>query len=395
MLVVLSGIHGSEYVPIRATQKLGTQLKPDDLRKGTLVLVHIANLPQYLGRTVYTGPDDHKNLNRVFPGNPRGTASERLADFLVTHIYSKADFMMDIHSGDANEQLGPSYTAYYGRAGSPTLIETSREMALAFGLDLVVEFQWELELPAGTTTNNTSTSNSTTSATSSGDDHAYKGAIWAGSAAVVRGIPSIDVEVAPGMGRNPPENVEEVVRGIRNVMGHLGMTASVAKDQDNQPNDPCLVTDRSFLESPAEGTWIPAVDTATLVREGDLLGHILDLVGHNILWEARAPHDGLLLIRLETPPIIKGDPVAVVAELPASSGCRVLEQKLLRGNSNSNSNNRKKSLFLWHVSAAAGWMVALGLGGVLLWNRRRNRRTRGSYEPAESSAAPNGEGTMA
>ena len=52
------------------------------------------------------------------------------------------------------------------------------------------------------------------------------GAISAGSAAVVREIPSIDVEIAPGMGQSPVIDIDQVCNGVHNVMRHLGMITS-------------------------------------------------------------------------------------------------------------------------------------------------------------------------
>lgn len=98
--------------------------------------------------------------------------------------------VLDMHSGDANEGLGPSYTytAYYGKAGSSRVIQASKDMARAFGLDLMVEFQWELDADNGNVTNKT---------------------IWDRSAAVSRGIPSIDVEMAPGRGLYDPTSIDQ------------------------------------------------------------------------------------------------------------------------------------------------------------------------------------------
>jgi predicted deacylase len=33
-------------------------------------MVHTANMPSFLGRTVYFSPVDGKNLNRVYPAEP-------------------------------------------------------------------------------------------------------------------------------------------------------------------------------------------------------------------------------------------------------------------------------------------------------------------------------------
>ncbi len=63
-------------------------------------------MPSFLGRTIYTGPIDGKNLNRLFPGRADGTVSDRIAHTL-TEIMRRADVVVDVHSGDATEDLTP------------------------------------------------------------------------------------------------------------------------------------------------------------------------------------------------------------------------------------------------------------------------------------------------
>ncbi|MGH7548625.1 MAG: hypothetical protein ACREMM_10675 [Gemmatimonadales bacterium] len=63
----MAGTHGSEVAPIVALQRVRRELEPAQLR-GTVLLVHVANLPSFLRRTVYYSPIDGKNLNRVYPG---------------------------------------------------------------------------------------------------------------------------------------------------------------------------------------------------------------------------------------------------------------------------------------------------------------------------------------
>src|SRR3954464_5770312 len=72
LLALVAGVHGMEYVPIVALQHMRTTVDPATLR-GSIVMVHIANMPSFLGRTIYYSPVDGKNLNRVFPGKADGT----------------------------------------------------------------------------------------------------------------------------------------------------------------------------------------------------------------------------------------------------------------------------------------------------------------------------------
>ena len=84
---------------------------------GTLTIVHIANLPAFQGRSIYFGPDDLKNLYVSFPGKADSTVTERIAFTLAEEIMPLSDYLIDIHSGDGNESLRPSYSAYYADAG--------------------------------------------------------------------------------------------------------------------------------------------------------------------------------------------------------------------------------------------------------------------------------------
>src|SRR5688572_21365611 len=60
-LGLIGGTHGSEVAPVIALQRLRGQIDPAQL-KGTLLIVHVANMPSFLGRTIYYSPIDGKNL---------------------------------------------------------------------------------------------------------------------------------------------------------------------------------------------------------------------------------------------------------------------------------------------------------------------------------------------
>ena len=108
MLLLVAGTHGMEYVPILALQRLRTTIDPRTLR-GTVLMVHTANMPSFLGRTIYYSPVDGKNLNRVFPGKADGTLSERIADVLTREMIGRATHVVDLHCGDGNEALRARY----------------------------------------------------------------------------------------------------------------------------------------------------------------------------------------------------------------------------------------------------------------------------------------------
>src|SRR5207247_9697031 len=96
-LSLIAGSQGSEAAPIIALQRARTMIDPAALR-GTVLIVHVANMPSFLGRTIYYSPIDRKNLNRVYPGKPDGTVSERIAYAITIHIIERADYLLDRHA---------------------------------------------------------------------------------------------------------------------------------------------------------------------------------------------------------------------------------------------------------------------------------------------------------
>lgn len=98
VLALIAGTHGYEYPPITALQAVRAQIDPAAL-SGTIIMVHIANMPSFLGRTIYYTPGDGKNLNRMYPGDPKGSISQRIAHLLTTEVIDQADYLVDLHGG--------------------------------------------------------------------------------------------------------------------------------------------------------------------------------------------------------------------------------------------------------------------------------------------------------
>src|SRR5579859_3760488 len=73
-LTVLAGVHGCEYAPMAAVRRWTRALAGRELR-GNVRAVRVLNLPAFRARTPFVVPDDGKNLNRCFPGDPDGTVA--------------------------------------------------------------------------------------------------------------------------------------------------------------------------------------------------------------------------------------------------------------------------------------------------------------------------------
>jgi predicted deacylase len=196
VLALVAGVHGSEYVPIVGLQRLLASLDPRTLT-GTVILVHVANMPSFLGRTVYYSPVDGKNLNRVFPGRANGTLSERIADVLTREVIGRATHVVDLHCGDGNEALRPY--SYWITTGDPDVVAASRDLALAFGLDRIVVDRERPVDPAAS--------------------------LYLSNTAITRGKPAVTTETG-ALGLLDDESLALVERGIAGVLRHLGMRAT-------------------------------------------------------------------------------------------------------------------------------------------------------------------------
>jgi predicted deacylase len=278
VLALVAGTHGAEYVPIVALQRLRAAIDPATL-SGTVVMVHVANMPSFLGRTVYYSPVDGQNLNRVFPGKPDGTLSERIADILTREVIDRATHVADLHGGDGNESLRPY--AYWITTGEAEVARASRAMAVAFGLDrIVVDHDRPTDPAASSFLSNT---------------------------AILRGKPAITTEVGD-RARVDEDMVALTLRGVAGLLRHLGM------QEDGPPPgpDPVWIGRGEVLRAGATGLFYPAVAKGDRVAAGAAIGRITDFHG-TVLEAVRAPFAGEILYVVDTPPISRGEPLGMVA----------------------------------------------------------------------------------
>ncbi len=89
----------------------------------------IVNVHGFLDQSRYL--PDRRDLNRSFPGSPRGSIAARLANLFIQQIMSKADFGIDLHTGALNRSNMPQIRA---NLDDPRTLD----IAMAFGAPVVV-----------------------------------------------------------------------------------------------------------------------------------------------------------------------------------------------------------------------------------------------------------------
>lgn len=282
VLALVAGTHGYEYTSIVASPRILVRLDPKRM-SGAVIIVHMANPPAFYERRIYYNSDG-KNLNRVYPGKPGGSQTERIAHAITREVIDKATHLIDMHCGDGNESLRPY--SYWTVSPSQAVDDAARELVLAFGLDHIVVDRERPKDPAQSS--------------------------YTANTATLRGKPAITVE-SGGMGMTDEEPVRAQVDGALSVIAHL----KIMDAPSVRVEKPVWIEPAEVLRAPATGVWRPVLDKRESVAAGTLIGRIHDPFG-KVLAEVRAPFAGELLYVVGTPPVTQGEPLGFVGKLQES-----------------------------------------------------------------------------
>ena len=274
-MLITAGVHGGEYVGIQAAIELSQKLKIQKVA-GTIIIVKVINVPAFERRNGSMGLTDGKNLNREFPGNPKGTEMERLAWAVSHELQPAADYYIDLHSGDDYEQL-TSYVYYAGMADEKT-VSQSRRMAEQVDVPYMVR-----------------------SNVASGGSYNY---------AASQGIPSILIERG-GMGAWTSEEVRSTRRDVRNILCHLGIYQG---KKDYRTYYPLDVTDICYQDASRDGLWYPFKKPGDMIREGEILGEVRDYEG-GLLELSVAEYDGVILYQTGTLQVLGDGPMIAYGKI--------------------------------------------------------------------------------
>lgn len=95
-LLLLAGLHGDEVNGVEIVRQMLRDkiCVPDN---GTVIVIPILNVYGFINfaRDVTDG----KDVNRSFPGNPRGSLASRVAHFFMSEIFPNIDYGIDFHTG--------------------------------------------------------------------------------------------------------------------------------------------------------------------------------------------------------------------------------------------------------------------------------------------------------
>jgi len=260
-----AAIHGDELNGVEVIRRVLERVEPSRLR-GTLLAAPIVNAFGLISQSRYL--PDRRDLNRCFPGSPRGSLASRLAYIFMQEIVRRSTHGIDLHTGSDHRTNLPQVRA-------DLRDEETRRAAEAFGAPVVIQ-----------------------AATRDGSLR---------DAASRLGIPTLLYEGGEPL-RFDREAIETGVTGVMRVMGSLGMVAS--RDVKARPH--VTATRTTWVRARGSGICRLEVALGDRVTKKQRLAVISDPFGRmNVV--VSAPSDGLVIGHSLNPLVRQGDGVLHLA----------------------------------------------------------------------------------
>ncbi|MGJ5819710.1 hypothetical protein [Paludibaculum fermentans] len=279
-VAVIGGTHGNEYEGQVAVKRLCADLDPTAM-SGLVVLI-----PQLSESACRAGtrlsPLDNVNMNRAFPGNPRGTISYRIANFLKTQVFPRVRVVIDIHSG-GREAVFPLCTSFHRLPDAAQFAEMSKAARL---FDTPFLFVYSRQMGSGLLTDEAE------------DDGKIAIGGEFGSGELVS-----------------PEGVQHAYEGSLNVMRQYGLLPGTVRPSTRKQRLIQAPNLDDYRPCPRDGVWEPLALPGEDVAENQLLGRLHDFSDHTApAMEIRAHRAGVLIARYAAAVCPKGLTLFVIGE---------------------------------------------------------------------------------
>jgi predicted deacylase len=246
-LCLTAAVHGDELNGIETVRRVMYGLDPEDL-SGAVIGVPIVNLQGFHRGSRYLV--DRRDLNRYFPGDPRGSSASRIAHSFFREVVEHCDAVVDLHTGSFYRTNLPQLRADLTRPGV-------MELTKGFGSTVVLH------------------------------DEPAEGTLR--YAAVAAGIPAVTLEAGAPMLLHA-ESVEESYEGIQSLLHHLGMVGKFSLWGEPEP----VYYNSTWQRAPVGGIVFSTVKLGEQVKVGDLLGTVTNPIT-NVRTEIRSAYDGRIL----------------------------------------------------------------------------------------------------
>ncbi|WP_301859686.1 M14 family metallopeptidase [uncultured Megasphaera sp.] len=274
-ICIVSGTHGDElegqYVCFRL-QELLRQYQ--DKWQGTVDIYPCLN-PLGMDSITRGVPMFDLDMNRIFPGDPKGSMVEYIASCIMDDL-TGADLVIDIHASNI----------YLREIPQIRINELQQDVLVPMGKWLNMDYIW---------VHSASTVLESTLAYSLNERH----------------TPTLVVEMGVGM-RITKAYGDQLCQGILNAMVQLGMMESMSLPVKK----PIISTDGQvhFLNAVCAGLFLPNVRHDHRVLKGEVIGRIVHPLEGQVRHEVVSPCSGLLFTLREYPIVSEGSLMGRILE---------------------------------------------------------------------------------
>lgn len=266
-----AAIHGDELSGLQIVWRVLDELDPSRMA-GTVVMIPVVNLFGFLDQSRYL--PDRRDLNRCFPGGPRGSLGSRLAHLFMVEVVAHCTHGIDLHTAAVGRE---NYPQVRGDLDHPE----TRRIAEAFGAPVML--------------------------------HAKQRPGSLRATARTLGTPVIVYE-----GGRPQTFDEDAIlagtQGVLRVLRTLGVTK---KSKARSVKGASLeVRKVSWIRARRAGLLRLNVHLGDRVKDDQHLGIIADLFGKRVA-DIKAPFDGVVIGRTTNPVVYQGDALVNVGRIEA------------------------------------------------------------------------------
>jgi predicted deacylase len=271
---VSAAIHGDEINGVEVIRRL-LRLPALARLRGTLIAIPMVNVYGVINHSRYL--PDRRDLNRSFPGSEHGSLAGRLADLFMQAIVAKSTHGIDIHTGAAHRANLPQIRANLDDPGTA-------ELARAFGVPVLL------------------------------NSNLRDGSLR--EAAAERGIPMLLYEAGEAL-RFDELAIRAGVRGVVNVLRHLGALPRIKRSRKQSPPEPFVARSSVWVRAPESGILRTLSPLGARVQRQACLGVIADPFGEKEI-EVLAPHSGVIIGRTHLPLVLEGEALFHIARFEDS-----------------------------------------------------------------------------
>jgi uncharacterized protein len=271
ILFVCAAIHGDEINGVEIIRRL---LKDPNLEsiRGTVIAIPIVNIYGFINHTRYL--PDGRDLNRSFPGSPRGSLTGRIAHTFLQEVVVKCTHGIDLHTGARHRSNFPQIRA---DLEDPQVLG----MTEAFGAPIAI------------------------------DAKIRDGSLR--QAAGDLGVPVLLYESCEAL-RFDEIYIRAGVKGVLNVMRHIGML----RRSRARVKPPIISRNTHWIRAPESGILRVLVPLGAEVNKGQTIAFIADPMGTSET-DVVADSHGIVVGRTNLPLAYEGDALFHIAEIGAKA----------------------------------------------------------------------------